>query len=145
MCDLCKIKTILGQCYWCSCLYLCYSLRSFLVYMLNIFAIFCLLLAPIDGVIPFLFQSVHRLFFCVYIYLQGVHVHLTSETLWMIWGLLAYPGSLKQSCLTLLFWFELVCLSCFCLGFLGFFFALCQLLTSLSSFHYRTVTVLVFL
>ena len=81
--------------------------------MLNIFAIFSLLLAPIDGVIPLLFQSVHRFFFCVYIYLQRVHVHLTSEPLWMSWGLLAYSGSLKQSCLTLLFWFGLVCPSSF--------------------------------
>lgn len=56
-----------------------HSLRSFLVYMLNIFAIFSLLLAPIDGVIPLLFQSVHRFFMCVYIYLQSVHVHLTSH------------------------------------------------------------------
>ena len=44
-----------------------YSLRSFLVYMLNIFAIFSLLLAPIDGVIPLIFQFVHRFFWCLYL------------------------------------------------------------------------------
>ena len=98
--------------------------------MLNIFAIFSLLLAPIDGVIPLIFQSVHRfLFVSISIYKECMFISQVSLFEWF------EGGSLKKTCsdppvlawtrLPLMFSFGLVCLSCFCLGFFGFYFLLC--------------------
>ena len=97
------------------------------MYMLNIFAIFSLLLAPIDGVIPLIFQSVHRfLFVSISIYKECMFISQVSLFEWF------EGGSLKKTCsdppvlawtrLSLMFSFGLVCLSCFFLGFLGVFF-----------------------
>ena len=101
------------------------------MYMLNIFAIFSLLLAPIDGVIPLLFQSVHRFFFlCLYLSTKSAcssHKWAPLNELraaclfWKPEAELSDPLVLVWTRLPLIFSFGLVCLSCFCLGFLGFF------------------------
>ena len=80
--------------------------------MLNIFAIFSLLLAPIDGVIPLLFQSVHIFFLCVYIYLQSVHVQLTSHRFEWFEGCFVYLESLMKTCSDPPILAGLVCPSC---------------------------------